>query len=132
MGYPDYAEITFILQRRWEDADGNIHAERVATAIRRISEDIPEWIDGYELELDYGDITGKPYYEEYMGLKTDPETAYHAINSKGKNVIIQEDGWAEPGTEPTHMMLHVISSCGKAFYGGVGNTVWIDNVKIVM
>ena len=54
------------------------------------------------------------------------------MNSKGKNVIIQEDGWAEPGTEPTHLLLHVISSCGKAFYGGVGNTVWLDNVKIVM
>lgn len=67
-----------------------------------------------------------------MGLKTDPETAYHAINSKGKNVIIQEEGWAEPGTEPTHLLLHVISSCGKAFYGGVGNTVWLDNVEIVM
>ena len=132
MGYGDSAEITFILQRRWEDEDGNVHAERVATAIRRISEDIPDWINGYELTLDYGDITQKPYYEEYMGLKTDPETAYHAMNSKGRNVIIQEEGWAEPGTEPTHMMLHVISSCGKAFYGGVGNTVWIDNVEIVL
>lgn len=67
-----------------------------------------------------------------MGLKTDPDIAYHAINSEGRNVIVQEDGWAEPDTEPTHLMLHVISSCGKAFYGGVGNTVWIDNVEIIM
>lgn len=132
MGYEDYAEITFILQRRWEDEDGNIHAERVATGIRRIMKDIPEWVNGYEILLDYGDITTKPYYEEYMGLKNDPETAYHAINSKGKNVVIQESGWAEPGTEPTHLLLHVISSCGQAFYGGVGNTVWIDNVEIIM
>lgn len=132
LGYPDSAEITFILQKRWEDEDGNVHALRVATGIRRLSEDIPEWINGYEIPLVYGDITGQPFYKEYMGLKTDPETAYHAINSKGKNVIIQEEGWAEPGTEPTHLLLHVISSCGKAFYGGVGNTVWLDNVKIVM
>ncbi|MBQ7899234.1 MAG: PCMD domain-containing protein [Bacteroidales bacterium] len=132
MGYPDYAEITFMLQKRWEDEDGNVHALRVATGIRRLSEDIPEWINGYEIPLVYGDITGQPFYEDYMGLKNDPETAYHAMNSKGKNVIIQEDGWAEPGTEPTHLLLHVISSCGKAFYGGVGNTVWLDNVKIVM
>mgnify|MGYP006945369582 CR=1 FL=1 len=83
-------------------------------------------------QINYGDITGKPFYKEYMGLKTDPETAYHALNSKGKNVIIQEDGWAAPGTEPTHMMIHILSSCGKAFYGGVGNTVWVDNVEIVM
>ena len=132
MGYPDSAEITIMLQKRWEDEDGNIHALRVGTAIRRISEDIPEWINGYELEIGYGDISGEPYYEEYMGMKTDPEIAYHAINSRGENVIIHEEGWADPNTEPTHMILHVISSCGKAFYGGVGNTVWIDNVEVVM
>ena len=51
MGHDDQAEITFILQRRWEDADGNIHAERVATGIHRIKKDIPEWIDGYEIPL---------------------------------------------------------------------------------
>lgn len=132
MGYPDSAEITVVLQKRWEDEEGNIHALRVGTAIRRISEDIPEWINGYELEIGYGDISGEPYYEEYMGMKTDPEIAYHAINSRGENVIIHEEGWADPDTEPTHLILHVISSCGKAFYGGVGNTVWIDNVEVVM
>lgn len=132
MGYDDSAEITFILQKRWEDEEGNVHALRVATAIVRIDEDIPEWINGYQLDLHYGDITGASFYKDYMGLKTDPETAYHALNSKGRNVIIHEEGWAEPGTEPTHMILNIISSCGKAFYGGVGNTLWIDNVKVVM
>lgn len=132
MGGADSAEITVILQKRWEDEDGNIHALRVGTGIWRISEDIPEWQNGHEIEIGYGDITSEPYYEEYMGLKTDPDIAYHAINSEGRNVIVQEDGWAEPDTEPTHLMLHVISSCGKAFYGGVGNTVWIDNVEIIM
>lgn len=132
MGYEDSAEITFILQKRWEDEEGNVHALRVATAIVRIEEDIPDWINGYQLDLHYGDITGASFYKDYMGLKTDPETAYHALNSKGRNVIIHEEGWAEPGTEPTHMILNIISSCGKAFYGGVGNTLWIDNVKVVM
>ena len=132
MGYEDSAEITFILQKRWEDEEGNVHALRVATAIVRIDEDIPDWINGYQLDLHYGDITGASFYKDYMGLKTDPETAYHALNSKGRNVIIHEEGWAEPGTEPTHMILNIISSCGKAFYGGVGNTLWIDNVKVVM
>ena len=67
-----------------------------------------------------------------MGLKNNEATAYRAVNSKGKNVIVQEERWAKPGTKPTHLLLHVISSCGPAFYGGVGNTVWIDNVEIVM
>lgn len=132
MGYPDSAEITVMLQKRWEDEDGVVHALRVGTAIWRISEDIPEWMNGYELKIHYGDITGEPFYEEYMGLKNDPESAFHAPNSKGRNVIIQEDGWAESGTQPTHLVINIISSCGKAFYGGVGNTLWVDNVHIVM
>ena len=132
MGYADYAEITVILQKRWEDEDGNVHALRVGTGIERIMEDVPQWRNGYEIMINYGDITGEPFYREYMGLKTDPETAYHALNSKCRNVIISEDGWAAPGTAPTHIMIHFISSCGEAFYGGVGNTLWVDNVQILM
>ena len=132
MGYPDYPEMTVVLQKRWEDEQGRIHALRVATGIERVMNDVPQWVNGYEINLHYGDITGESFYEDYMGLKTDPETRYYARNSKGKNVIVEEDGWAEPGTEPNWMMIHFLSSCGKAFYGGVGNTLWIDNVKIVM
>jgi len=132
MGYNDYAEITVILQKRWEDEDGNIHALRVGTGIERIMNDIPEWENDHTVKVHYGDISGEPFYRDYMRLKTDPETAYHALNSKGRNVIIHEEGWAEPGTEPTHMMIHFISSCGNAFYGGVGNTLWVDNVQVVM
>ena len=132
MGYPDFPEITIMLQKRWEDEDGNVHALRVGTGIERIMEDIPQWKNGYEIKVHYGDITQQPFYKDYMGLKTDPESAYHARNSKGENVIIHEDGWAEPGTQPTHMMIHILSSCGKAFYGGVGNVVWLDNVQVVM
>lgn len=132
LDYPDSAEVTFMLQKRWEDEDGRIHALRVATGIERFYESKPDWVNGHIVDLKYGDITSEPYYRSYMGLKTDPETAYHAINSRGENVIVEEDGWAEPGTEPNYMILHFISSCGKAFYGGVGNTLWIDNVEIVM
>ena len=132
MEYPDYAEMTVILQKRWEDAEGRIHALRVGTCIERVTEDIPEWVDGHEMTISYGDITGEPFYEDYMGLKTDPETRYYARNSKGENVVVEEDGWAEPGTEPNYLMIHFLSSCGKAFYGGVGNTLWLDNVRLVM
>lgn len=132
MGYPDYPEITVVLQKRWEDEDGRVHALRVGTGIERIMEDIPQWVNGHEVTVHYGDITSEPFYEDYMGLKTDPETAYHTLNSKGRNVVVEEDGWAEPGTEPNYLMLHFISSCGKPFHGGVGNTLWVDNVRLVM
>ena len=105
MGYPDWAEFTVILQKRWEDEDGNVHALRVGTGIERIMEDVPEWKNGHEITIHYGDITKEPFYKEYMGLKTDPVFAYHTTNSKGKNVMIMEDGWAEPGTEPISPVL---------------------------
>ena len=132
MGYPDYVEITVILQHRWEDEEGRVHALRVGTGIEQIREDIPDWVDGHEVTVHYGDITSEPFYQDYMGLKTDPETAYHALNSEGKNVVVEEDGWAGPEVEPNYMMIHFLSSCGKAFYGGVGNTLWVDNVRLVM
>lgn len=132
MGVPDYAEITVILQKRWEDKDGNIHALRVGTGIERILQDAPDWINGHEVEIYYGDMTSHPSYKEYMGLKNDPESAYHAINSAGENVVVMEEGWAEPGTRPTHMMVYFLSSCSGAFHGGVGNVLWVDNVQIVM
>ena len=132
MGYPDYAQIIVILQKRWEDADGNVHALRVGTGIERITRDVPEWINGHKVVIQYGDITAEPYYKEYMGLNNDPETAFHALNSRGENVVVSEDGWADADAEPNHMIIHFISSCGKAFYGGVGNTLWVDNVSVLM
>jgi hypothetical protein len=132
MGYKDYAEVTFMLQKRWEDENGNIHALRVATGIQRITKSTEDWVNGYRINLHYGDITNESFYKEYMGLKTNPETAYRAVNSQGKIVIIQEHGWAPLGTEPNYMMIHFITSYGKAFYGGVGNTLWLDNVKVIM
>ena len=131
-GYKDVAEVTFILQKIWEEADGSIHAQRVATGIERITKDVPEWINGHTVKLHYGDIRKEPFYRGYMGLKTDPKTAYRAKNSKGDIVVIQEEGWAPVGTQPNYMMIHFITSCGQAFYGGVGNTLWIDNVKVIM
>ena len=132
MGYPDYSEIIVILQQRWEDSEGRVHALRVGTGIERIVEDIPDWVNGHEIKIRYGDITSEPFYKEYMGLNTDPDTAYHTLNSKGQNVVVEEDGWAAPDAEPNCLIVLFMSSCGKAFYGGVGNTLWVDNVELVM
>ena len=132
MGYPDWPQIIVMLQKRWEDEDGNVHALRVGTGIEQIRENAHEWINAHEVEIRYGDITSEPFYEDYMGLNNDPETAYYAINSKGDKVVIQENGWADPDETPNHMIILFLSSSGKAFYGGVGNTLWLDNVELVM
>ena len=132
MGYPDYPEIAILLQKRWEDNDGQIHAQRVGTGVMRITENAPEWINGYRLRVHYGDITSQPFYEDYMGLNNDPEKAFHAINSQGKDVTVIEDGWAHPMDTPNTLIIKFLSSCGIPFYGGVGNTLWIDNVTLEM
>ena len=132
MGYPDYPIVYMVLQKRWEDEDGEVHALRVGSAIKRIDENVTEWKDSCRMEVVYGDITGEPFYEEYMGLKNDPETAFYCINSKGKKVMVQEDGWTEADAEPNYLILTFLASSNPPFYGGVGNILWIDNVRIEM
>ena len=65
-----------------------------------------------------------------MGLIGGSESFY-ALNSKGKNVPIKEEGWADPNETPTHIVLKFDSSHGGAYVGTIGNTLWIDNVKFV-
>lgn len=132
LGYPDYPEIAVILQKRWEDEDGNIHALRVGTGAERILENIPEWINGHRIEIHYGDISSEPFFKDYMGLNSDPERAFHTLNSKEKNVPVIEEGWASPDEQPNFMIIKFLSSCGKPFYGGVGNILWIDNITLEM
>ena len=123
----DNAELICFLQKRWEDKDGNIHALRVATAYERIDSDRPEWINDHEVPFYYGDISKKPYYKDYMQLAN----IKRAINSKGKIVSIQEEGWAPVGTKPTHMIINLTSGCFEAFVGHEGNTLWVDNVRFL-
>lgn len=132
LGYPDYPEIAIILQKRWEDEEGNVHALRVGTGIERITENVPDWVDGHRIDVHYGDISSEPFFKDYMGLNNNPERAFHTLNGKGDNVIVSEEGWAAPEEQPNFMIIKFISSCGKAFYGGVGNTLWIDNIRIEM
>lgn len=131
-GIPDYPEIAVILQKRWEDEDGNVFALRVGTGIERMMRDAPEWVNGHRIEIKYGDITGRKDYEDYMGLVTDPERLFYTENSKGKTVAVDEIGWAPSDEEPNYLIIKILSSCGLPFCGGIGNTVWIDNFELEM
>ncbi|MCX4334461.1 MAG: PCMD domain-containing protein [Bacteroidales bacterium] len=132
LDYVDYPEISIVLQKRWEDESGNVHALRVGTGHIYVTENVDEWCDGYRLEVKYGDITSDPSFKEYMGLNNHPDRAYHTINSKGDNVVVSEDGWADADVQPNFLIIKFLSSCSQAFYGGVGNTLWIDNVRLEM
>ena len=125
----DMGQVTCLLQKRWEDADGNIHALRVGTMRHMFSQNT-DWKEGQSFTIHYGDITGESFYRSWMGLICGGESFY-ALNSKGKNVPIKEEGWADPNETPTHIVLKFDSSHGGAYVGTIGNTLWIDNVKLV-
>lgn len=122
----DQAEVYVLLQKRWEDEKGGLHALRVGTGRERYNKSIPLQ-KGHQLKINYGDITKKPYYKSYMGL-LNGEKAYYAKNSKGKLVPVQEEGWAPEETDPTHVLVMASSSCGEPFVGTEGITLYIDNV----
>ncbi len=126
----DMAEMVCLLQKRWEDADGKLHALRVGTAIVRFGQSTDGWINGKEFRIHYGNITGEPFYKNWMGLVAG-ERQFYALNSAGRNVPINEEGWAEKDEQPTHLILKIDSSYGGAYIGAEGNTIWIDNVKMV-
>lgn len=126
----DMGQCVCLLQKRWEDANGNIHALRVGTMQYNFSQNTSDWKEGQTFTIHYGDIARESFYQEGMGLTTGDDS-FHALNSKGKNVPIQEEGWADANETPTHIILKFDSSYGGAYVGTIGNTLWIDNVKLV-
>lgn len=126
----DKGQCVCLLQKRWEDAEGNIHALRVGTMYHSFSQNTTDWKEGQLFTLHYGDISHESFYQNGMGLMRG-ESAFHALNSKGKSVPVQEEGWAEPNETPTHIIVKFDSSYGGAYVGTIGNTLWVDNVKLV-
>lgn len=126
----DMAEVHILLQHRWEDAQGNVYAKRIATGWERFDKTVSDWQNAHRLVLNYGDISSKSFYRSYMGLKNDVN-AYYTRNSKGKMVPIQETGWADGEEEVTHLILQFSSSNGGAYIGNTNSRLWIDNVKLV-
>lgn len=126
----DMPDVICLLQKRWEDKDGKIHALRIGTLIHRFNKSTDDWVNGATFEIKYGDITRNADYKSYMGLITG-DNAIYARNSKGKMVTVSEDGWADADETPTHIVLKFDSSHGGAYIGSVGTTLWIDNVHVV-
>lgn len=122
----DHAEVYVLLQKRWEDANGKLYAQRVGTGRERFSKSTP-WTKGHQLPIHYGDITKESFYQPWMGL-LNGELAYYARNSKGKLVPVEEVGWAPADATPTHVLVMASSSCGEAFIGSEGLTLYVDNM----
>lgn len=122
------AEVCVILQKRWEDENGDIYAERIATGWMRYNKNTKEWHNGTRVEINYGDITGKPFFKDYMGLLED--TPLYTRNKSGKPTMINEIGWAKEDTTPTHIIVRFSSGYGGAYIGAPGSMLWIDNVAL--
>ena len=124
-GIHDEAEAYVYLQHRWEDEKGNVHAVRVGTGYERITASQPTWVNDHRLPIHYGDITTEPWYQPYMGFNRNMRT----MNSKGKIVPIQEEGW-DATLEPTHIVIMLTAGKCEAFVGYDGNVLWVDNVRL--
>ena len=125
----DAHQVIFVLQKRWEDKDGHIHALRVGTAMSRIEQPSNGWVKNYKVPVIYGDATKSPKYKEYMKFGPNGLT-YYAKNSKGKVVKIEEEGWADENETPTHAMMIIGASYHEAWVGTLGNTIWVDNIAL--
>ncbi len=122
----DAAEMFILLQKRWEDADGNLHALRVGTGYERVYNSIG-WQHDHRIPIYYGSqLTQQSGYQDYMGIG---KHVFKARNSKGKMVLINEEGFSNDA--PTHMIIICSSGCHEAFVGHAGNTLWVDNIRLV-
>ena len=128
----DNAEVMMLLIHRWEDANGNVYAKRVGTAIEKFGKDVPNWVNDYQIPVHYGNITKEPFFKSYMGLiNSSSPNPYYTTNSKGEMVPVQEVGWAEAGEKVTHMLLKISSSDLGPYLGTVGSVFWVDNVELI-
>ena len=124
----DMPDVILYLQKRWEDAHGNIYAKRVGTMVRRFISNT-DWVNNARFPIYYGDITKQKIYNSAWALTSGENTKY-AKNSKGKMVPVKEVGWGNANDTPTHLVLQFDSSHGGAYIGSVGNTLWVDNVRL--
>lgn len=124
----DMPDVILYLQKRWEDAHGNIYAKRVGTMVRRFISNT-DWVNNARFPIYYGDITKLKIYNSAWALTSGENTKY-AKNSKGKMVPVKEVGWGNANDTPTHLVLQFDSSHGGAYIGSVGNTIWVDNVRL--
>ena len=120
----DKAIVTVQLQKRTEK-DGKIYAERVATGELLIGGSC-DWRHGAKLKLTYG----KPENEEALSQFSRLNSFFYAENSSGESVPIQETGWADPHTAPTHLIIYFASGYLGPFTGEIGNSLSIDNVML--
>ncbi len=123
----DMPTAILLLQKRWEDKDGGLHASRVGTVVVNYDQSTG-WVKNATYQIIYGDATKSPAYTPYMNIGYEER---YGVNSRGKNVPVIEESWADADETPTHMILHFASSHGGAYVGSPGTEMWLDNIRLV-
>lgn len=120
----DKAEALILLQRRWEDEDGNIYAKRVGTGRELFGASTANWVNGHKVNIHYGDAAS--VYPLIPKGKS-----YYAKNRKGRMMPVQEVGWDAPDAAPTHMIVMFSSGSGAPYTGTLGTEFCIDDVGLM-
>lgn len=123
----DSAVAFVMLQRRWEDADGSLHASRVATGAQLFNKGC-HWHNGHRVPLHYGNSSADKDVG-WLALRNGP-SAYYARNSKGKLVPVMEESYDSPDAVPTHLIVMFSSGNGEPYVGTEGLTLYVDNVGL--
>ena len=116
----DKGHITLILQHRWEE-NGHVYAYRVGTAVQYINQ-TTDWQNNFRLPIVYGEA-GK-------ASKELSNNRHKTHNSEGKMVCIEEVDFRED-VQPTHLIIQISAGSMPPFTGCPGNTIWVDNIKLV-
>lgn len=116
----DKGHITLILQHRWEE-NGHVYAYRVGTAVQYINQ-TTDWKNDFRLPIVYGEA-GKTSKEL-------SNNRHKTHNSEGKMVCIEEVDFRED-VQPTHLIIQISAGSMPPFTGCPGNTIWVDNIKLV-
>lgn len=128
----DRADFSIILQKRWEDKDGNVFATRIGGNRLFYTGSVNQWVNGATYPVYYGDVTKLPQYDtKTMGLIPSVGKVY-VKNSKGAMVPLVETGWGKPGETPTHMIMYFTSSYeGMKYTGSTESVFWVDNIELI-
>lgn len=116
----DKGHITLILQHRWEE-NGHVYAYRVGTAVKQIGK-TTDWSNDFRLPVQYG--------EAGETVKELSNNSHKTHNSKGQMVWIEEVDF-RADVEPTHLIIQISAGSMPPFTGCPGNTVWVDNIRLV-
>ena len=128
----DKADFSIVLQKRWEDKDGQVFATRIGGNRQFFTGAVNQWVIGATFPVYYGDATRLPQYDpKTMGLIPSVGAVY-VKNSKGILVPLVETGWGKPGDKPTHMIMYFTSSYeGMKYTGSPESVFWVDNIELI-